>query len=298
MGFGTPIHVYGVTADPSSKLVMAVFMPYGLTTPAGLTLIGGAFPDPVVVPTGQAYFVFGMVETFDGSGSYQCQGWIDDAVALPDSPANYPYMVAVKQVASGTDLAVYDDCLIEFATGADVRAEQQVPDTFMSGMLRDSTWGAAAVSLDAATLATLTDVQQVVITPILASAANPRISTRKLATLVQGTASSDLVTLTDATGAAIDLSAKDLRMVVATVNDDGDEDDRTDDTIAALYKYETGNGLTVQGDDDNQILIEHDAANTTDAGHFRYWIYDVTDPDQPLPRLKGTFDVEPAATDV
>jgi hypothetical protein len=87
-------------------------------------------------------------------------------------------------------------------------------------------------------------------------------------------------------------------MVVATVNDDGDEDDRTDDTIAALYKYETGNGLTVQGDDNNQILIEHDAANTTDAGHFRYWIYDVTDPDQPLPRLKGTFDVEPAATDV
>lgn len=140
--------------------------------------------------------------------------------------------------------------------------------------------------------------QSVTITPIRASAANPRLSSRKLATIPQGTGPTDLVNLTDSAGDPVDLSGRTLRMVIASVTDEQDADDRTDDEIEALYKYETGDGLTVQGADDNQIRIDHDAENTTTAGKFRYWIHDVTTADQPITLLKGTFDVEPAATDV
>jgi hypothetical protein len=138
----------------------------------------------------------------------------------------------------------------------------------------------------------------VVSLPVVASRSRPRLTTRRLATIPQGSAPSDAYTLTDHDGNAVDLLGRTLRMVVARATDEGDEDDRTDDAIEALYKYETGDGLTIGGASHNVLTIQHDAANTATAGRFRYWLFDVSVSAQPVALMRGTVDVEPAAVNV
>jgi hypothetical protein len=143
----------------------------------------------------------------------------------------------------------------------------------------------------------------VTITPLLAAVTNPRHSTRNLATIAAGTAPTDVITVTDGTGAAVDLSGKSLRLVAYIRSDEADEydpendADKWDATLAAVFKYETGSGggLSVGGADNNQVTIEHDAANTALAGRYRYWLLNVTDN---IAISKGRMPIEPAVLDV
>lgn len=231
-----------------------------------------------VTPAVEAYNAshivgYGISVTENSPGQYQ----LTIPAALPAKDAPDQYRMVIYQTAAST-LAVAD-------------LEEGLREVIFGW---DGTDMLEYVTPDGGTV----DNLSVTVSPIQASSANPRLSTRKLATIPQGTAPSDIVVLTDSQGDPVDLSGKTLRMVVASVTDEGDADDRTDDEIEAIYKYETGDGLTVQGADDNNVLIQHDAANTTTCGSFRYWLLDVTDADQPFALLKGTFDVEPAATDV
>jgi hypothetical protein len=133
------------------------------------------------------------------------------------------------------------------------------------------------------------------ITPVQVNAANPRYSTRNLATVAQGSAPTDILTVTDGTGTAINLSGKSLRLVVASVTEGDDEESILDDTLAAKYEYETGgSGLTVGGASSNQVTIQHTAANTATVGEFRYWLWNTTDN---IVLVKGSLTVEPAAAD-
>lgn len=143
MPASTPLFAYGVTADTGKNLVAGIHMPYGLTTPAGLEIIGGAYPDPVTVPTGQTVITIGMEEIPEGSGTYHLIAWASDAVDLPDSPENYPYTAEVKQCADALDMTVYADVAIEWATSSLVRAQRQIPETWQGGMLVGGVWGGA-----------------------------------------------------------------------------------------------------------------------------------------------------------
>jgi hypothetical protein len=135
------------------------------------------------------------------------------------------------------------------------------------------------------------------ITPIKATATNPRYSTRRLANVAQGTAPIDIVDITDGAGNPVDLTDKSLRMIVCEMTEEHDEETIFDDELTGLYKYETGSGenLEIGGDDNNQVTIHHDAANTLTPGRYPYWLINVTDN---VPLLKGILPVEPAVLDV
>lgn len=138
------------------------------------------------------------------------------------------------------------------------------------------------------------------ITPIVANTANPRYSTRNLAPIAQGSAPTDVLTIVDGTGAALDLRSHDLRLVVCSV-DEEDAEDPYDDVLEGLHSYETaGAGLSVGSTDGtkNQVTIQHDAANTAEAGSFRYFLWDLTDGDHPVVLCKGRLLVEPAVQSV
>jgi hypothetical protein len=132
-----------------------------------------------------------------------------------------------------------------------------------------------------------------VITPIVASVTNPRHATRDLAAILQGAENTDYWDIVDATGAAIDLSAKTVRFVVCQVDDEGDVDDRTDDELTPLYQYTTGDddNITISGDDDNRVSITHVAENTGTPGVFRYFLINVTDN---IPLATGKLPIKPA----
>lgn len=133
------------------------------------------------------------------------------------------------------------------------------------------------------------------ITPILCATTNPRFTTRNLADVPQYSAPTDTVNVTDANGTAIDLSAKDLRMVVCETTDAGEADDIFDDTLTGLYQYELGSGLAVGGDDNNQVTISHDAANTETPGQYPYMLWNVTDR---VMLMRGILPVVPAVFEV
>lgn len=133
----------------------------------------------------------------------------------------------------------------------------------------------------------------VTITPYVASTSNPRAATRDLAAIPQGSGPTDLWTITDATGAAIDLSAKTVRFVVAETTDDGDDEDPYDDDLTALYQYETGtdSNISVGGASGNQVSVRHLPANTATAGLFLYWLWDVTTAGEETVLAKGKMPV-------
>lgn len=136
----------------------------------------------------------------------------------------------------------------------------------------------------------------VTITPLQASVANPFYATRDLPKLPAGAENIIVWVVTDALGAAVDLSGKTIRLVAYSVEDVGDDEDTTiDDTIEAAFKYETGgDGLVVGGDDDNEITLTHDQTKTATPGDYRYWLLNVTDR---TPIAKGKMPIEPAAWD-
>lgn len=143
------------------------------------------------------------------------------------------------------------------------------------------------------------------ITPIQASATNPRYSTRDLAPIAQFSEPTEVFNITDGTGAAIDLSAKDLRLVVYTRA--GEEtnyqtgDDPTFDPyaaeLAASYQYDTSSdgGITVGGADNNQVTVQWAEDDTESAGRKRYFLWNVTDN---IVLAKGKRPVEPAVFEV
>ena len=138
-----------------------------------------------------------------------------------------------------------------------------------------------------------------VITPLLATASNPRYSSRDLAPVAAGSAPADVLTVKDATGAAVNLAGHTLRLVAALVTDAGGDDvAATDDTLASSFKYETGGaGLSVGGAGSNQVTIQHDKDKTAAPGDYRYWLWDLTDAARPIVLTKGRLPVEAAAFD-
>jgi hypothetical protein len=147
-------------------------------------------------------------------------------------------------------------------------------------------WAAASRTLSEAALT---------ITPMMASVTNPRQASRDLAPMLAGSAPADLWTITDGTGAAVNLSGKSLRFVVYEIDDDGDDEDRFDDTLEAAWKYETGGaGITIGGGSSNQVTVQHTAANNV-AGDWRYILWNTTDN---LVLAHGKMPVLPAVKDV
>ncbi len=141
----------------------------------------------------------------------------------------------------------------------------------------------------------------VTVTPAQANSSNPRYSTKKMANLAQGSAPLDVWTFEDGAGDPIDLSGKTVRLVFATVTDIGDDDDEDtndpiDDTLTGAFKYETsGDGLTVGGDDDNQVTLQHDSEKLDTPGHYKFFWWNISDK---IMLCKGSVDIEPAAIEV
>lgn len=122
--------------------------------------------------------------------------------------------------------------------------------------------------------------------------ANPFIATKDLAAIPTASAHQVEWTIIDRLGNAVSLSGKTVRCVFGLVSDAGNEDDTTDDTLAASFAYETsGSGIVVSGTSNNIVTLTHDVVKTATAGQFRYWLWNITDK-----RLlaKGQAFIEPA----
>lgn len=142
----------------------------------------------------------------------------------------------------------------------------------------------------------------VFVTPIMASATNPRYSTRNLAPIAQGSSPIDIVSITDGAGTPIMLAGRSLRLVAYLVTDDNGTDSRFDDTLAPAFTYETAaGGLTIGGSNGNEVSIHHDPSKTATAGEYRYFLWDVTDEVDGkggIVLMKGRYPIEPAVRDL
>jgi hypothetical protein len=120
--------------------------------------------------------------------------------------------------------------------------------------------------------------QSVAITPLQASVSNPIYATRDLQAILQGAAPVWVWTITDGTGAAVDLSAKTVRFVACSINED-DEDSVYDDGLTALFQYETGgSGIAISGAGSNIVTVTSTYSDmATLAGVYRYFLWNVTD---------------------
>jgi hypothetical protein len=114
---------------------------------------------------------------------------------------------------------------------------------------------------------------------IVVQATNPRYSTRNCAPVARASAPADVfVILNGSTTDPVDLTGKSLRFVVYEITDAGDECDPFDDQLTAAFKYETGgDGITLGGEDSNEVTVQHDATKTATAGDYRYFLWNVTD---------------------
>lgn len=114
-----------------------------------------------------------------------------------------------------------------------------------------------------------------------------RLATPSLISPIQGTAASSVgvhqdvevqqgssapavvVSVVDGEGAAVDCSAKTLRLNVGLTA-----------TSPPLFTLTSGGGgLTVGGDDDNEVTATYTTTHTATAGAYRWWLWDVTSPD-------------------
>lgn len=198
-----------------------------------------------------------------------------------------------KAAATLPTLAVGDVVQLRIAATVSGVASGAVVWTDSKDLAINANGEVEATDGDGAALATAAGA--LTITPILCATTNPRFTTRNLADVPQYSAPTDIVTVTDANGTAIDLSAKDLRLVACETTDAGEADDAFDDTLTGLYKYELGSGLAVGGDDNNQVTISHDAANTETPGQYPYMLWNVTDR---VLLMRGILPVVPAVFEV
>jgi len=92
------------------------------------------------------------------------------------------------------------------------------------------------------------------------------------------------ISVNDADGDPVNLGDKTLTLVAW-------EHDDLDTTVFELSTEGESPGLTVGGDDNNQVLIDADASNFATAGQLDYRIYDATDADNPSPLIDGVIEV-------
>lgn len=129
----------------------------------------------------------------------------------------------------------------------------------------------------------------------LAVMTNPRYQTRDLPPIAQGSEPTEIWNLTDPTGAPIDLSGKAIRFVAYLRTDKGvNQESIYDDTITPSFKYETGDGITLIGPDDNQVELKHEASRTGVPGLYEYVLWNATDK---LVLAKGRCPIEPLPFD-
>lgn len=115
-----------------------------------------------------------------------------------------------------------------------------------------------------------------VVAPMTAAVAGVLFVTRDLPRVPSGSAPLFAWTVTDATGAAIDLSAKLVRFVAASVTEGADP---FADAESALFKYESGTAaLAIGGASSNVVTLQLAAADTAaHIGDLRYWLLNATD---------------------
>jgi hypothetical protein len=139
----TPFNVYGVTEYPAQKLVAILYLPTGLTAPAGLTITGGTVGGPQSIPTGATRVYLGLDEDPDASGEYGATGSIAGTDALPDSdPSDEPYTAKVVVVDPATNMADYAAVAAAAdAPGNVIARPRQIMATMGDGHLTDGAWG-------------------------------------------------------------------------------------------------------------------------------------------------------------
>jgi hypothetical protein len=118
--------------------------------------------------------------------------------------------------------------------------------------------------------------QAVVVAPIRAQVSGTLYVTHHLPRVPAGSAPAFAWTVADAAGAAVNLTGKTVRFVVASVATNVDPFAETE---TALFKYETGGGgVVISGTSNNVATVQFSGTDTAaHVGSQRYWLVNVTD---------------------
>jgi hypothetical protein len=121
----------------------------------------------------------------------------------------------------------------------------------------------------------------VTVTPLQATSVQNKVAVRDVELVQYGTETYTWV-ITDATGAAVDLSGKTVRLVLFT--NDGT-------TVTGVAQYESPADLTVSGSGHNNVTRTF---STTDSGTKRVMQYVLWNQTNGIPLVRGKIDVSPA----
>lgn len=134
----TPLLTPGIVGDAALKVVAALILPAGITTPASLTVTGGTVAGTSTVPTGDSAVYVGLTETAAATGSvYSADAEIGGAANLPDSTSR-PYTFEARVVAGNP--TTYADIKAAFLASNTYLWTRDVPSTLNGGMLRGGAW--------------------------------------------------------------------------------------------------------------------------------------------------------------
>lgn len=166
----------------------------------------------------------------------------------------------------------------------------------LDASLRPSVLDSNGANFDAtATSASPEDIAASIRAIIPTTVGNPFIATKDLAAIPAASAHPIQWTVLN-NGAAVDLTGKTVRCVFALVTDAGAVDDRTDDTLAAAFQYQTGgDGIVISGTSSNIVTLTHSVTKTAEPGAYRYWLWNITDN---VVLARGRAPIEAAAKSV
>lgn len=148
----------------------------------------------------------------------------------------------------------------------------------LDASLRPSVLDSNGANFDAtATSASPEDIAASIRAIIPTTVGNPFIATKDLAAIPAASAHPIQWTVLN-NGAVVDLTGKTVRCVFALVTDAGAVDDRTDDTLAAAFQYQTGgDGIVISGTSNNIVTLTHSVTKTATPGAYKYWLWNITD---------------------
>lgn len=117
--------IFGILGTTTGKkLVAALYLPSGLTSAAGATIIGGTVTGAHTITTASSVIYLGLSE----DGTLATYGGESVISALPDT-TDRPYTVEVREVADATTMTGYSAIATAFAAATEVVAPRQLPDT-------------------------------------------------------------------------------------------------------------------------------------------------------------------------
>jgi hypothetical protein len=162
--------------------------------------------------------------------------------------------------------AIGDARVAHLDVDVSTRATALQVDTQLSGVHGVGAWGGSGGGGGSG---------PVVVSPVLATVNNPLYAVKNLPSIPVGSAPATAFTVTDSTGAPVNLAGKTIRFVAYIEPENVDP--ALDDSLTAVFQYQIGSGISVGGTANNVVTVQHSTDNTAVARSLGYFLWNITD---------------------